>query len=611
MSTTISAPEEADQLLEQAQNPAQLRKLSPAQLSAVADQIRQVIIDTVNDFGGHLGPNLGVVELTIALHRVFESPRDTLLFDTGHQTYPHKLLTGRLRTFAHSLRQPGGLSGYPNRAESPHDVIENSHASTALAYADGIAKAHQLNQCADRAVVAIVGDGALTGGLAYEALNNLGAAPDRPVTVVLNDNGYSYSPTAGAVATHLALLSHQLTEVTDPDPARIRPSSNIFEQLGLAYLGPVDGHDIAAVESALHAARRLARPAVVHVVTVKGKGYEPAVRDQEKLHTTGPRVNATTWTDVFTAELTAIAERRSDIVAITAAMAGPTGLRSFAQRFPHRCFDVGLAEQHAVTSAAGLAMAGKHPVVTIYSTFLNRAFDQILMDVALHRLPVTFVLDRAGVTGPDGASHHGMWDISVLGIVPGMRIAAPRDATQLRELLNEAVACATGPTAVRFPKAAAGAEIAATERIGCVDILARADRPEVLLIAVGPLGADCIEACRQLSTLGIDVTVADPRWIVPVPPELIELGAPYEVILTVEDNTRSSGVGTAIAQSFLDAGHRTPVYNLGLPAQFLPHGSRSELLDAADLSARGIVATIHRLRAQLRGRRGGQPDDRH
>ncbi|HEV2371521.1 MAG TPA: 1-deoxy-D-xylulose-5-phosphate synthase, partial [Streptosporangiaceae bacterium] len=515
----------------------QLRALRPTQLPGAAQRIRDYLIATVARSGGHLGSNLGAVELTMAVHRVFDSPRDRVLFDTGHQAYVHKLLTGRWDAMG-TLRRAGGLSGYPCRAESPHDLIESSHASAALAYADGLAKGHELGG-EDRHVVVVVGDGALTGGMAWEALNNLGAS-GRPVVVVLNDNGRSYAPTVGGLAVHLS----RLRRGTGDGPT-------VFENLGLAYLGPVDGHDPVAVERVLSQARALRRPVVVHCVTVKGRGYGPAEGDHaERMHAipvidpdTGrpARPASAGWTDVFSEELCAIAAERPDVVAVTAAMPGPTGLAPFAQRYPARYFDVGIAEQHAVTSAAGLAMAGHHPVVAVYATFLTRAVDQVLMDVALHRLPVTFVLDRAGITGPDGASHHGMWDTSILAAVPGLRVAAPRDPARLRRLLRQAVAT-DGPTVVRYPKAPANGDIPAVGQFSTVDILA-AYGEDALLVAYGPMAGPCLAAARWLDGQGVRVTVADPGWVMPVDPALVELAGRYPVVVTAEDASRAGGAG--------------------------------------------------------------------
>ncbi|WP_051744601.1 1-deoxy-D-xylulose-5-phosphate synthase [Streptomyces yerevanensis] len=592
--------------------PGLLRECGSSELTQLAGHIRAFLIDKVTAAGGHLGPNLGVVELTIALHRVFDTPRDTLLFDTGHQSYVHKILTGRRDGFDR-LRRCGGLSGYPSRAESPHDHIENSHASTALAYADGLAKARALSGEGHRSVVAVVGDGALTGGLALEALNNIGASPHRPVVVVLNDNGRSYSPTVGALALHLRGLRHA-PQSADGGPRTCGPPDhqNFFENLGFLYLGPVDGHDITALEAALGRARTADRPVVVHTVTVKGKGYEPAEADEDdRLHTVGAADPATTaprtspapsWTDVFATELITLAAGREDLVGITAAMPGPTGLARLAAVSPDRVFDVGIAEQHAVTSAAGLAMGGYHPVVALYATFLNRAFDQVLMDVALHRLPVTFVLDRAGITGPDGASHHGMWDLSVLSAVPGLRVGVPRDAPTLRVLLREALDHGDGPTAIRFPKAAAGADIPAVDRGGtgrgsAVDTLACPGVRDVLIVAVGPLATDCLSAAAYLTAQGVGTGVIDPRWVLPVSPEVVRLAAMHRLVVTVEDNTRAAGVGTAVAQACHDAGVRTPVVNLGLPHAFVSHGTRPELLKAAGLHTHGIVHSVLRARA--------------
>ena len=608
-------------------SPAALKALPPEALPALAEEIRTALVDAVCRTGGHLGPNLGVVELTIALHRVLDSPRDVLLWDTGHQAYVHKMLTGRLPSFA-TLRQAGGLSGYPSRAESEHDWIENSHASTALSYADGMAKAFALRGESDRAVVAVVGDGALTGGMCWEALNNL-AASDRPVIVVVNDNGRSYAPTIGGLAQHLAGLRllpqwdatlSAVKRTVPRAPVVGRPAyaalhgmkqglkdllapQVMFEDLGIKYVGPIDGHDVVAVEAALRRARGFGGPVVVHCLTRKGAGYAPAENDAaDCFHGIGALDPATgksratgaalPWTQVFGAEAARLARSRPDLVAITAAMLRPVGLQEFAAEFPERVFDVGIAEQHAVTSAAGLAMAGMHPLVCVYATFLNRAIDQALMDVALHRLPVTFVLDRAGITGDDGPSHHGMWDLALLGFVPGIRVAAPRDAEQLASLLGECVAVGDGPTALRFPKAAAGPPIPAVGRLGDADVLVADVDADVLLVAVGPLAADAVQAAAVLSTHGIRATVVDPRWVLPVDPALVALATGFPLVVTIEDGVRDGGVGDAIARALRDAGYDGRVVTLGLDKAFIAHGRRDALLADAGLDATGIAAAV-------------------
>ncbi|MCT2587893.1 1-deoxy-D-xylulose-5-phosphate synthase [Actinophytocola gossypii] len=572
--------------------PGDLAGLSTADLRDLAEDVRAFLIERVSRNGGHLGPNLGAVELTIALHRVFRSPHDVLLFDTGHQSYVHKLLTGRQGEFA-ALRQAGGTSGYPSRTESPHDVVENSHASTALSYADGLAKAFALTG-SDRRVVAVVGDGALTGGMSWEALNNLGAAPDRPVVVVLNDNTRSYAPTVGALAAHLRAL-RQCDEGRLPHVAGPRTSANLFTELGFAYLGPVDGHDVAAVEDALRAAAGLGRPVVVHCVTAKGKGHRPAEDDDaDHMHAVGPANSSggTSWTSVFADTITDLGAERPDVVCLTAAMALPAGLGRFAARFPERVFDVGIAEQHAVTSAAGLAMGGLHPVVAIYSTFLSRAFDQVLMDVALHRLGVTFVLDRAGVTGPDGASHHGMWDASILPVVPGLRVAAPRDPARLRALLRAAVSISDAPTVIRYPKASVGPDIPAVRRVGGCDILREHPDAEVLLVAVGPLAGACLAAADELATHDVPVTVVDPQWTAPLNPCLLKLSAAHRLVLAVEDTTVTGALGGRLAQALAATGEPTCVATFALPSAFLPHASRAEILRAHGLDPSGITTTV-------------------
>ena len=607
-------------MLDEVHGPADLAGLSGDQLAELAQEIREILVATVARTGGHLGPNLGCVELTLALHRVFESPRDRLLFDTGHQTYVHKLLTGRRAGFA-TLRQRGGLSGYPSRAESCHDIIENSHASTALSYADGIAKAYQLHGETDRCVVAVIGDGALTGGMAWEALNNIGGAGDRPLIIVVNDNGRSYAPTTGGLANHFAGLrmspryERLLAAVkrTVPRTPRVGAPAyellhrlkrglkdlltpqDLFQDLGLKYLGPIDGHDLTAMETALRRARDFHAPVIVHCITTKGRGFAPAEDHAEDcLHGPGPfdpktgialRKPATSWTSVFGGELEEVGAERVDVVALTAAMLHPTGLAGFAARFPHRVFDVGIAEQHAATSAAGLALEGLHPVVALYATFLNRAFDQVLMDIALHRAPVTFVLDRAGVTGDDGASHNGMWDLSLLQIVPGLQVAVPRDATRLRELLREAVAIDTGPTAIRYPKGPVPEDIPAIRRVGTMDVIAESKNADVLLVGVGPMAEVCAEVAARLSRRGIGCTVIDPRWVSPLEPSLAELVNTHRVAAVVEDNCRVGGVGDAVARLLRDQHVRTPLRTFGIPQRFLDHGKRGQLLEDIGLTA--------------------------
>jgi len=617
-------------LLEGIDSPADLRAVDPADLPELAGEIRAFLVDRVSRTGGHLGSNLGVVELTIALHRVFDSPRDILVWDTGHQAYVHKILTGRRDSFD-LLRQEGGLSGYPSRQESPHDVIENSHASTALSYADGIAKgwalSGQLVPEGDRHVVAIVGDGSLTGGMAWEALNTI-AASDRPLIMVVNDNERSYSPTIGGVAFHLSTLRTtdgyerfldwgrrvlQRTPVVGPPVydtlhgmkkglKDIVAPQGMFEDLGLKYVGPVDGHDIEAVEHALSRARDFGAPVIVHVITEKGRGYAPAESDEaDRFHGVGVidpdtgrplRQGGPTWTRAFSEELVAIGSQRSDIVAITAAMLGPTGLDRFAEEFPERTYDVGIAEQHAAASAAGLAFAGMHPVVAVYATFLNRAFDQVLLDCALHRAGVTFVLDRAGVTGDDGPSHNGVWDMSLLGIVPGLRLAAPRDEATLREALRDAVAIGDGPTVVRFPKGALPQPIPALAREGVVDVLRQDADPEVLVVAVGAFARLGLEVAQRLSAQGIRVDVVDPRWPLPVPEPLVARGRRTRAVVTLEDNSRAGGIGTAVRAALEDAGSAVPVFTFGIPARFLDQASRASILDSCGLNAQEISRRV-------------------
>lgn len=603
----------------------------------LAKEIREELITTVSATGGHLGPNLGVVELTLALHRAFDSPRDEILFDVGHQSYVHKLVTGRAGEFG-TLRQRGGLSGYPARSESPHDVLEHSHASAALSWADGIAKAHQLRGETDRYVVVVVGDGALTGGMAWEALNTIAAdtsEPARKLIIVVNDNARSYSPTVGGFAEHLDLLrtsnayeqvlgwgKEALTHTGVPGKAAYNamhgmkkgikdmlssPATGMFDELGIKYIGPVDGHDQTAMEKALDRAKRFNQgPVIVHAITEKGHGYAPAVADEEdQFHSVGvidPATGRTkasggrSWTDVFGDEIVKLGRERDDIVTITAAMLGPVGLNGFAAEFPERVFDVGIAEQHAVASAAGLSFGGLHPVVCLYATFLNRAFDQLLMDVALHKQGVTIVLDRAGITGPDGASHHGVWDMALARIVPGLRLAAPRDAQRLVEELREAVAVEDGPTIVRYSKGTVGPEVAALRHTADgVDVLAQPAeglRARVLIVAVGALAPRALQVHQCLAKHGIGATVVDPRWVLPIPDSVVQAGAGHDLVAVIEDGVKLGGVGTQLRQDLRDHNQRTGVVELGVPHEFLPHGTREEILTAAGLDVDTMVGQI-------------------
>ncbi|MBU6213782.1 MAG: 1-deoxy-D-xylulose-5-phosphate synthase [Actinomycetales bacterium] len=621
-------------LLRGIDGPQDLRHLSRAELGDLATEIRRFLVEKVSRTGGHLGPNLGVVELTIALHRVFNSPSDVLIWDTGHQSYVHKMLTGRAADFG-TLRQPGGLSGYPSRSESLHDVVENSHASTALSYADGIAKAFALQGQRGRSVVAVVGDGALTGGMSWEALNNIAAREDLPLVIVVNDNERSYSPTIGGLAHHLATLRTTWgydgflkwgKEILERTPVVGRPvfealhgmkkgikdvvaPQGMFEDLGLKYLGPVDGHNIDEVEHLLARAKAYRGPVIVHCITEKGRGHAPAEQDHaERFHAvavsdpvTGAPVSAPApnWTGVFSDAMVALGRSRDDIVAITAAMQGPTGLDAFARKFPDRTFDVGIAEQHATTSAAGLAYAGLHPVVAIYSTFLNRAFDQVLMDCALHNAGVTFVLDRAGVTGDDGPSHHGMWDLALLQAVPGLRIAAPRDGQRLVELLEEASQVRHCPTVLRFPKGALPAPVDAVASVGGVDVLFGSAEAEVVIVAVGAMAGLAMAAAAELTQAGVRAAVVDPRWVKPVPGALIDLCRQAARVVVVEDGLRDGGVGSAVANAVADAGLHTPVSRIGLPTSFLAHGPRAKVLQDAGVTVAAIVDAAMQVRAHL------------
>jgi|SoiMetStandDraft_5_1073268.scaffolds.fasta_scaffold10529_2 1-deoxy-D-xylulose-5-phosphate synthase len=611
-------------LLSSIRSPQDLRDLTLDQLTELSLEIRSFLIEHVCQTGGHLGPNLGVIELTLAVHRVFDSPRDPIIFDTGHQSYVHKILTGRQDQFP-TLRQRHGLSGYPSPAESEHDWVANSHASTALSYADGLAKAIRL-QRKPSTVVAFVGDGSLTGGMAWEALNNIAASDDLPLVIVVNDNGRSYTPTVGGVARYLTGLRtnpryEQVLDLVKRNVSRAPLVGNVaydilhgikiglkdvlapqgmFSDLGLKYVGPIDGHDIAATERALQQAKQFGGPVLVHCVTRKGNGYHAAENHEEdRFHAVG-KINAATgealggasgqtWTDLFSEELLRLGSSDERVVAITAAMVYPTGLHRFAKAFPDRCFDVGIAEQHAVTSAAGLAMGGLHPVVAVYSTFLNRAFDQILMDVALHECGVTLVLDRAGITGPDGASHHGMWDMSILQVVPGLHLAAPRDGTRLRDALGRSLAIADGPSVIRLPKDQVSSDLPPVGQLSGMDILLQTDQPRVLVVGLGPLARTAVAVGERLSDQGIGVTVLDPVWALPVNAGLVSLAADHDLVITIEDNGIVGGYGARVAQEMRSAGVTTAVREFGLPQEFLPHGGRAELLEEAGLTPQNIA----------------------
>ena len=614
-------------LLDQVASPRDLDGLSDSELTALAAEIRDLLVTTTATTGGHLGPNLGVVELTIAIHRVFDSPRDRIVFDTGHQAYVHKMLTGRAGAFG-GLRQEGGLSGYPSQAESPHDIVENSHASTALSYADGLAKAYAIRG-EDRHVVAVIGDGALTGGMAWEALNNIAIAKDSKLVIVVNDNGRSYTPTIGGLATALTSLrtnpryervlelvkrrlpalpgggaTYEVLHAVKKGLKDALAPQGLFEDLGLKYVGPVDGHDRPAVEQALRQAKGFGGPVIVHAITRKGFGYDAAERHEaDQFHSPGPfdvhtgdeHPKARIWTDIFADEIVHIGERRTDVVAITAAMMHPVGLHHFQARFPERTFDVGIAEQHAATSAAGLALGGLHPVVAVYATFLNRAFDQVLMDCALHRCGVTFVLDRSGVTGDDGASHNGMWDMSVLQVVPGLRIAAPRDGARLRELLDEAVAVSDAPTVVRFPKGPPPEDIPAIGKVGAdsvADVLVRSGTKDVLVVAAGATADIGVGVGERLIAQGLGVTVVDPRWVKPLDEALVELAREHRLVVTIEDNGVIGGVGAVFLQQLTAAGVTTPVRIHGIPQEFLDHAKRGKILERIGLTPQAIALSV-------------------
>ena len=614
-------------MLESIKSPADLQGLDEDQLALLSEEIRSFLIDKVSKSGGHLGPNLGVVELTIAIHRSFQSPKDVIVFDTGHQSYVHKLLTGRMSGFD-KLRQRGGLAGYPNRSESDHDVVENSHASTSLSWSDGIAKGFKLTNQSDRTVVCVVGDGSLTGGMAWEALNNIAASTDEKLVIVVNDNERSYSPTIGGVATYLSTLrttkgyekfldwgkgvlektpvvGHPIYETLHGMKKGIKDiiaPQGMFEDLGLKYFGPIDGHDISAMEKALKIAKDFGGPVLVHVITEKGKGHAPAINDEaEKFHAvgvvdpeTGQPLNKTgkSWTSVFSDELVKIGSERSDVVAITAAMMGPTGLDKFEKSFPERTFDVGIAEQHATTAAAGMAFAGLHPVVAVYSTFLNRAFDQLLLDVALHKAGVTFVLDRAGVTGDDGPSHNGIWDLALTGIVPTLHVAAPRDGARVRETLREAINITDAPTLLRFPKGAVNEDIPAFERRDGIDVLYRGESADILLVSIGAFAAMAVEAAAQAYREGVGVTVIDPRWVKPLPKSLITMAQRYKSVVVLEDGIKHGGIASTVSELFRDAGLNVPVHSIGVPLVFIEHSKRAEVLADLGITVQNITRSL-------------------
>jgi 1-deoxy-D-xylulose-5-phosphate synthase len=615
-------------LLKGIAKPSDLRNLSATQLVELSAEIREYLVNTISSTGGHLGPNLGVVELTLAIHKVFDSPHDRIIFDTGHQSYVHKMITGR--SDLSNIRTKGGIAGYPQRSESEHDVVESSHASSSLSWADGISRAYKLTGQGDRAVVAVIGDGALTGGMAWEALNNITDDNDRKLIIVVNDNGRSYAPTIGGLARYLNNVR------TEPMYRKMYKSSrkffsrfglpgrmlfstvrgagkgllgtfapkSMFPNLDIKYIGPIDGHDLEAMEQALRQAEKFAAPVIVHAITQKGRGFTLAEEDiDDQFHAVGQIDPSTgkslessaspSWTSVFSVEITKLASANEKIVGITGAMLIPVGLKKFSDTFPERVFDVGIAEQHAVASAAGLAFGGLHPVVAIYATFMNRAFDQVLMDVALHNAGVTFVLDRAGVTGPDGASHHGMWDLALLQIVPGIEIAAPRDAVTLREELAEALKVSDKPTVLRFPKGAAPTDIAAVRRLDDgVDVLSEAPSKDVLIVSVGAMANVALKVSEFLAAQGIGATVIDPRWVVPVRQGVIEMAKNHRLVVTIEDGVRVGGIGTRIRQDLRSAQVDTALSELGLPDEFLEHASRVQIMERVGLTAQSIAQEI-------------------
>lgn len=639
-------------LLENISTPKDLDHLSESEMHQLAQEIRNFLVQHVAQTGGHLGPNLGVVELTLGIHRVFDSPHDSIIFDTGHQSYVHKILTGR-HNFE-TLRQKGGLAGYPDRAESEHDIVESSHASSSLSWADGISRAHQFNGDDDRYTVAVIGDGALTGGMAWEAVNNIAADRQRKVVIVVNDNGRSYAPTVGGFANHMAELQQELQNRLDQvrldrrydktlDVMRqklqksgpvgemvyrglhgmkaglkdIVVPNGLFEDLGMKYVGPIDGHDQDAVETALTAAKNFGGPVIVHAITEKGRGYAPArAHEDDQFHAVGiidPETGqplaskgGQSWTGVFSSEIKNIADERQDIVGITGAMLIPVGLKPMQQAYPNRVIDVGIAEQHAIAMSAGLAFGGLHPVIALYATFLNRGFDQLLMDVALHGAGVTIVLDRSGVTGPDGPSHHGMWDLALLQFIPGLHLAAPRDAATLREELREAVAINDAPTVIRYPKGDVGEDIPAIHRMDDgVDVLRQSGdsdsssgQLDVLLVAVGAMVPLALKVSESLEQQGVSSTVIDPRWVMPVPGSVVSAARDHRIVVVLEDGVKAGGVGSRIRQEMRSQGVDTALNEVGLPSEFIPHASRSEIFEEVGLTTEKITGDIL---AQLSG----------
>ncbi|MBX3311983.1 MAG: 1-deoxy-D-xylulose-5-phosphate synthase [Microbacteriaceae bacterium] len=615
-------------ILDRISNPRDLDGLTNEELVQLSDEIRKYLVETVAKTGGHLGPNLGVVELTLAIHRIFDSPSDPIIFDTGHQSYVHKLLTGRKDLS--TIRQKDGLAGYPQRSESEHDIVESSHASASLSWADGIARALHLAGESERTVVAVVGDGALTGGMTWEAFNSISEQDKSRLVIVVNDNGRSYAPTIGGLArtfnemrtksgyrkaylrtkklaSKFGRFGQRVYEAghaagnaffTSSAPKGIHPS------LGIKYIGPIPGHDIEALEQALRQAKDYGHPVIVHVVTEKGRGFKPALEDTaDQFHAIGridpetgvklDKEDSISWTEAFGNELLEIAGENEQVVGITAAMLQPVGMKQLQQHYPKRVFDVGIAEQHAVTMAAGMAYVGLHPVVAIYSTFMNRAVDQVIMDVALHKAGVTFVLDRSGVTGPDGPSHHGVWDLSIFQAVPGIRIAAPRDADSLREELREAIAVNDAPTMIRFPKGAVGAKIEAIRRTDDgVDILKMAAHQDVLIVAVGTMAEVGLKVVALLEAQGIGASVIDPRWVIPVADSIVELSRNHRIVAVIEDGIKVGGIGTSIRQKLRAAGVDTAVDEIGLPGEFLAHASRSQILEEVGLTPRQIALDL-------------------